>query len=174
VVTLNENFSTEDSANKPKSKRWLEPCRVSAVLKEVRHRGWRRTKGLMGPGNSRGPDAKDSSEIVETISNRRVKSITTMWGVVVVACCDPFLGAAIVYGGSQTSCYQNPLVGFFNVDFDFFAFFRMQALGLQVKLLYGSLLSLATSILRYVLIVSVYLFTVEDHSGCNRLSPWGV
>ncbi|CAF2050189.1 unnamed protein product, partial [Brassica napus] len=88
--------------------------------------------------------------------------------------CDPFLGAAIVYGGSQTSCYQNPLVGFFNVDFDFFAFFRMQALGLQVKLLYGSLLSLATSILRYVLIVSVYLFTVEDHSGCNRLSPWGV
>ncbi|CAF2103582.1 unnamed protein product [Brassica napus] len=88
--------------------------------------------------------------------------------------CDPFLGAAIVYGGSQTSCYQNPVVGFFNVDFDFFAFFRMQALGLQVKLLYGSLLSLATSILRYVLIVSVYLFTVEDHSGCNRLSPWGV
>uniref|UniRef100_M4DXZ8 Uncharacterized protein n=1 Tax=Brassica campestris TaxID=3711 RepID=M4DXZ8_BRACM len=88
--------------------------------------------------------------------------------------CDPFLGAAIVYGGSQTSCYQNPLVGFFNVDFDFFAFFRMQALGLQVKLLYGSLLSLATSILRYVLIVSVYLFTFEDHSGCNRLSPWGV
>ncbi|WZY80330.1 hypothetical protein YC2023_026714 [Brassica napus] len=49
-----------------------------------------------------------------------------------------------------------------------------EALGLQVKLLYGSLLSLATSILRYVLIVSVYLFTVEDHSGCNRLSPWGV
>ncbi|CAN7027362.1 unnamed protein product [Brassica rapa subsp. trilocularis] len=88
--------------------------------------------------------------------------------------CDPFPGAAIVYRGSQTSCYQNPLVGFFNVDFDFFTFFRMQALGLQVKLLYGSLLSLATSIIRYVLIVFVYLFTVEDHSGCNRLSPWGV
>ncbi|CAF1925462.1 unnamed protein product [Brassica napus] len=34
-----------------------------------------------------------------------------------------------------------------NVDFDFIAFFRIQVLGLQVKLFYGSLLSLDTSII---------------------------
>ncbi|CAN6930730.1 unnamed protein product [Brassica oleracea] len=85
--------------------------------------------------------------------------------------CDLLTGAAIFYGGSRTFCYQNPLVGFFNVDFDFFAFLRTRALGLQVKLLYGSLLSLATSIFCHVLVVFVYQFTVENLSGCNRLSP---
>ena len=69
--------------------------------------------------------------------------------------CDSLTGAAIIYRGSQTSCYQNPLVGFFNVNFDFFAFLRMRALGLQVKLLFRSLLSLATSIIHYVLVIFV-------------------
>lgn len=35
--------------------------------------------------NSRGPDTKDSPEIVEAISSWRVRTITTVWGVVVVA-----------------------------------------------------------------------------------------
>ncbi|CAH8318618.1 unnamed protein product [Eruca vesicaria subsp. sativa] len=87
---------------------------------------------------------------------------------------NPLSGADIFYGGSQTSCSQNPLVRLFNVDFDFFAFFRMRALGLQVKLLYGSLLSLAMSIFRYVLAIFVYQFTVEDLSGYNRLSLLGL
>ncbi|KAF2533062.1 hypothetical protein F2Q70_00030203 [Brassica cretica] len=69
------------------------------------------------------------------------------------------------------NCSQNPLIGFFKVDFDVCAFFRTQALGLQVKLLFGSLLSLATSIFRLVLVISVYQFTVENLSGCNRLYP---
>ena len=55
--------------------------------------------------------------------------------------------------------------------FRLFAFLRTRVLGLQVKLLYGSLLSLSTSIFRYVLVVFVYELTVEDLSGCNRLSP---
>ncbi|CAN6878807.1 unnamed protein product, partial [Brassica oleracea] len=37
--------------------------------------------------------------------------------------CDPLTRAAIFYGG-WTSCYQNPLVGLFNVDFDFLRFFE--------------------------------------------------
>ncbi|KAF2570083.1 hypothetical protein F2Q70_00001814 [Brassica cretica] len=72
------------------------------------------------------------------------------------------------------NCSQNPSIGLFNVDFDFFAFLRTRALGIQVKLLYGFLLSLATSIIRHVLVIFVYHFTVENFSGCNRLSPWGV
>ncbi|WZZ86755.1 hypothetical protein YC2023_115334 [Brassica napus] len=35
------------------------------------------------------------------------------------------------------NCSQNPSVGLFNVDFNFFAFLRTRALGIQVKLLYG-------------------------------------
>ncbi|KAG5403849.1 hypothetical protein IGI04_009968 [Brassica rapa subsp. trilocularis] len=42
--------------------------------------------------------------------------------------CDPVTGSVILYGGSQTYCSQNSLVGFFNVDFDFFAFLRTRAL----------------------------------------------
>ena len=45
---------------------------------------------------------------------------------------DPLTGAAIFYGVSQTSCYQNPLVGFFNIDFDFFAFLRTQTLSFSM------------------------------------------
>ncbi|KAF2533067.1 hypothetical protein F2Q70_00030204 [Brassica cretica] len=37
------------------------------------------------------------------------------------------------------NCSQNPLIEFFKVDFDVCAFFRTQALGLQVKLLFGCL-----------------------------------
>lgn len=51
--------------------------------------------------------------------------------------CDPFTEAVTFYGGSRTSCSQNSLVGFFNVDFDFFAFVRTHDLGLQVKLFMG-------------------------------------
>ncbi|CAN6974253.1 unnamed protein product, partial [Brassica oleracea var. botrytis] len=89
-------------------------------------------------------------------------------------------GAAIINGGSRMSCSsrtlthrcsQNPLIGFFKVDFDVCAFLRMQALGLQVKFLFGSLLSLATSIFHLVLVIFVYRLIVEDLSGCNRLSP---
>ncbi|CAG7886269.1 unnamed protein product [Brassica rapa] len=79
--------------------------------------------------------------------------------------------AVIFYGVSRNSCFQNPLVGLFNVDFDLCAFLRTRALGLQVKCLYGSLLSLATSIFRHVL---VYQFIVENLSSCNRLSPLGL
>ncbi|WZZ34244.1 hypothetical protein YC2023_017645 [Brassica napus] len=71
--------------------------------------------------------------------------------------CDPVTGSVILYGGSQTYCSQNSLVGFLNVDFDFFAFLRTRALGLQVKLLYGSLLSLATSIFRHVLVFFAFI-----------------
>ncbi|CAH8392373.1 unnamed protein product [Eruca vesicaria subsp. sativa] len=39
-----------------------------------------------GQENRRGPDAKNSPEIVETISSRRVKNVTTTWGTVVVSC----------------------------------------------------------------------------------------
>ncbi|CAN6820898.1 unnamed protein product, partial [Brassica oleracea] len=88
--------------------------------------------------------------------------------------CDPLTGATIFYGGSQISCYQNPLVGFFNVDFDLFAFLRTRAVGPQVKFLYGSLLSLATSIICHVLVIYVYQCIVEDLSGCNCLSPLGL
>ncbi|KAF3531704.1 hypothetical protein DY000_02039817 [Brassica cretica] len=50
---------------------------------------------------------------------------------------DPLTGAAIFCGGFRTSYSQNPLVGLFNVIFDFLACFLTWALGLQVKLLYG-------------------------------------
>lgn len=69
---------------------------------------------------------------------------------------------------------QNPLVGFFNVDFNFLVFFRMHALGIQMKIFYGLLLSLATAALRYGLIMLAYQFTVEYLSGCNRFSLLGV
>ncbi|KAL0704091.1 hypothetical protein Bca4012_070516 [Brassica carinata] len=59
------------------------------------------------------------------------------------------------------SCSQNPLIGFFNVDFDFIAFSRMRALGLQVKLLYGSLFSLATSIICHVLVFLASQFAAD-------------
>ncbi|CAN6929192.1 unnamed protein product [Brassica oleracea] len=88
-----------------------------------------------------------------------------------VRLCDHLTGAAIFYRVSWTTCYQNPLVGFFNVVFDFFALFRTRALGLQVKLLYGSLLSLATPISLYVLVIFIYQFIVEDLFSCIRLSP---
>ncbi|WZZ78572.1 hypothetical protein YC2023_099144 [Brassica napus] len=76
-----------------------------------------------------------------------------------------------MYRCSQTSCSQNPLIGFFKVEFDFFAFLLTRALGLQVKLLYGSLLSLATSIFCHVLVIFAYQFNIENLSSCNRLSP---
>ena len=72
------------------------------------------------------------------------------------------------------TCSQNPFVGFFNVVFDFFVFFRTQALGLQVKIFYGFLLSLATSIFYYVLVMFAYQLTVEYFSVCNRHSPTSV
>ena len=56
---------------------------------------------------------------------------------------------------------KNLLVGLFNVDFDFFAFLRTRALRIQVKLLYGSILSLVTSIIRHVLVI----FFVEKSVG---------
>ncbi|CAN6982504.1 unnamed protein product, partial [Brassica oleracea var. botrytis] len=88
--------------------------------------------------------------------------------------CDPLTGATIFYGGFQISCYQNPLVGFFNVDFDLFVFLRTRAVGPQVKFLYGSLLSLATSIICHVLVIYVYQCIIEDLSSCNCLSPLGL
>ena len=88
--------------------------------------------------------------------------------------CDFPTGAVIFYGVSRNSCFQNPLVGLFNVDFDLCAFLRTRALGLQVKCLYGSLLSLATSIFRHVFVIFVYQFIVENLSNCNRLSPLGL
>ncbi|KAL0676324.1 hypothetical protein Bca4012_004305 [Brassica carinata] len=48
------------------------------------------------------------------------------------------------------------------------------ALGLQVKIFYGFLLSLATSIFYYVLVMFAYQLTVEYFSVCNRHSPTGV
>ncbi|CAH8319659.1 unnamed protein product [Eruca vesicaria subsp. sativa] len=66
--------------------------------------------------------------------------------------------------------FQNPLIGFFNVDIDFFVFYRTRALELQVKIFCGFLLSLATSIFRGVLIMLAYHLTVEYLSGCNRPS----
>ncbi|CAN6929160.1 unnamed protein product, partial [Brassica oleracea] len=45
-----------------------------------------------------------------------------------VRLCDHLTGAAIFYRVSWTTCYQNPLVGFFIVVFDFFALFRTRAL----------------------------------------------
>ncbi|KAF3550315.1 hypothetical protein DY000_02004389 [Brassica cretica] len=59
------------------------------------------------------------------------------------------------------TCSQNPFVGFFNVVFDFFVFFRTRALGLQVKIFYGFLLSVATSIFYYVLVMFASQLTVE-------------
>ena len=78
-----------------------------------------------------------------------------------------------IQASSETwfKCSQNPLIGFFKVDFNVCAFLRMQALGLQVKFLFGSLLSLATSIFHLVLVIFVYQLIVEDLSGCNRFSP---
>ena len=84
--------------------------------------------------------------------------------------CDPLTRAVILYGVSQTSYSQNLLVGFFNVDLDFFVFLRTWVLGLQVKLLYGSVLSIATSIFCHILVIFVYQFAVDDLCGCNRLS----
>ena len=55
----------------------------------------------------------------------------------------------------------------FNVEFDFIAFLRMQARVLQVKLLYGSLLFSAISILCHVLLILAFQLTVEL---CNRPS----
>ncbi|WZZ69749.1 hypothetical protein YC2023_081119 [Brassica napus] len=80
-----------------------------------------------------------------------------------------------IHASSETwlNCSQNPMIGFFKVDFDVCAFLRTQALGLQVKLLFGSLLSLATSIFHLVLVIFVYELTVENRSGCNRLSLLG-
>ncbi|KAL0742146.1 hypothetical protein Bca4012_083659 [Brassica carinata] len=70
------------------------------------------------------------------------------------------------HASSETvfDCSQNPLVGFFKVDFDVCAFLRTRVLGLQVKFLFRSLLSFATSIFCLVLIVIVELL-----SGCNRV-----
>ncbi|KAF3542527.1 hypothetical protein DY000_02000468 [Brassica cretica] len=44
-----------------------------------------------------------------------------------------------IQASSETwfKCSQNPLIGFFKVDFDVCAFLQMQALGLQVKFLFG-------------------------------------
>ncbi|KAG5401068.1 hypothetical protein IGI04_015675 [Brassica rapa subsp. trilocularis] len=81
--------------------------------------------------------------------------------------CEPLTRAVILYGVSQTSYSLNLLVGFFNVDLDFFAFLRTWVLGLQVKLLYGSLLSIATSIFRHILVIFIYQFAVDDLSSCN-------
>lgn len=64
---------------------------------------------------------------------------------------------------------QNPSIGFFKVDYDVCAFFRTRALGLQVKLLFGSLLSLATSIFCFGLVIFVYQFTIKLCFRCNRL-----
>ncbi|KAH0898523.1 hypothetical protein HID58_048091 [Brassica napus] len=70
------------------------------------------------------------------------------------------------YSETDFNCSQNPLVGFFNVDFDFFVFFRTRALELKVKIFYGVLLSLATTFFCYL--------TVEYLSGHNLLNPSGV
>lgn len=66
---------------------------------------------------------------------------------------------------------KNLLVGLFNVDFDFFVFFRMRALELQLKIFCGFLLSLATSIFLYALVMLAYQLIVKNISGCNRLCP---
>lgn len=41
----------------------------------------------------------------------------------------------------------------FNFDFEFFAFSQTQILKIQSKILYGSLFSLATSIIHHILII---------------------
>ncbi|KAF3583374.1 hypothetical protein F2Q69_00028218 [Brassica cretica] len=96
-------------------------------------------------------------------------AVSSIDGSSQICLCDSLTGAASLYRGSRTSRSQNPLAGFFNVIFDLCAFFRTRALGIQVKFLYGFLISLATSIPRYVLVIFVYQFTVEDLSVCNEL-----
>ncbi|KAJ4917341.1 Uncharacterized protein Rs2_02891 [Raphanus sativus] len=78
-----------------------------------------------------------------------------------------------IYASSETvfNRSQNPLVGFFKVDFDVCAFLLTRALGLQVKFLFGSLLSLAISIFSLVLVISIYQITIEYSSACNQYSP---
>ncbi|KAJ0260084.1 hypothetical protein HA466_0063380 [Hirschfeldia incana] len=75
-----------------------------------------------------------------------------------------------IYASSEMgcNCSQNPLIGFFKVVFDVCAFFQTQALGLQVKLFYGCFLSLATSIICFILVI-VLAFVFH----CNLLSPPG-
>ncbi|CAF2284170.1 BnaA04g17000D [Brassica napus] len=85
----------------------------------------------------------------------------------------PLPPAIQAFSETWFNCSQNPMVGFFKVNFDVGAFLRMQALGLQVKLLFRYLLSLATSIFHLVLVIFVYQLTVEDHSGCNGFGPLG-
>ena len=72
------------------------------------------------------------------------------------------------------SCSQNPLIWFFNVDFDFITFLRMHAQGLQVKFLYRFLLSSTIYIFYHVLVILAFQFAVEFFSGCNCLSPLGL
>uniref|UniRef100_A0A0D3C5K8 Uncharacterized protein n=1 Tax=Brassica oleracea var. oleracea TaxID=109376 RepID=A0A0D3C5K8_BRAOL len=55
-------------------------------------------------------------------------AVSSIDGFSQVRLCDHLTGAAIFYRVSWTTCYQNPLVGFFNVIFDFFAFFRTRTL----------------------------------------------
>lgn len=69
------------------------------------------------------------------------------------------------------NCSYNPLVGFFNVDFDICVFFRTCIIGLQVKIFDRFILSLAISIICHVLVILAIQFTVELFSDCNHPNP---
>ncbi|KAH0903725.1 hypothetical protein HID58_043228 [Brassica napus] len=90
------------------------------------------------------------------------------------ALCEVGLGLSFISFTAKATvfnCYQNPLVGFFKVDFDVCAFLQTRALGLQVKLLFGFLLSLAISFIRLVSVIFIYQITVEYSSNCNQFGP---
>ena len=84
---------------------------------------------------------------------------------------EPTLLPPAIQTSSETGfkCFLKQLIRFFKVVI-VCASLQMHALGLQVKLLFSPL---AISICCFVLVIFVYLFTVEDISGCNRLSPLG-
>ncbi|CAN6825223.1 unnamed protein product [Brassica oleracea] len=51
-----------------------------------------------------------------------IASISSIDGFSQSYLCDSLTGAVIFYGVSRNSCSQNPLVGFFHVDFDLCVF----------------------------------------------------
>ena len=60
---------------------------MAVALKEMQRQwGWRGTSDWTGLANIHGLDAKESPEIVENTSDRRVKYFTTVMGKMEVAC----------------------------------------------------------------------------------------
>ena len=52
--------------------------------------------------------------------------------------------------------------------------FQPEVLELQVKIFYGFILSLVISIFHYILVMLVYLLTVEYLESCNRFNPFDI